>query len=209
MTIISKEINISETMTSKRESGKNRVKMKSSTFELSTPLTEEKIKKLKAGDIVYLSGTILGARDAAHKRFVETINSRQKLPVDLKNSTIFYVGPSPTPPGKKSGSIGPTTSARMDNLTEPLLKQGLKVMIGKGTRSDRIKELLKKYKSVYLVLVGGISAYLSTKVKNIKPIAYQDLGAEAVYEIEVENLPLFVAYDIYGVDIFESALLVE
>lgn len=186
--------------------------MKNSTqniYRLSTPLTEEKIKKLKAGDTVYLSGTILGARDAAHKRIVENIISGKKLPVNLKNSTIFYTGPSPTPPGKKSGSIGPTTSSRMDNLTEPLLKEGLKATIGKGRRSNVLMELLKNYKSVYLVLAGGISAYLSTKVKGIKAIAYNDLGPEAIYEIEIENLPLFVAYDIYGGDIFESALLVE
>ncbi len=183
--------------------------MSSNTYRLSTPLTEEKIKKLKAGDIIYLSGTIFGARDAAHKRIVEAISCRKKLPFDLKDSTIFYVGPSPTPPGKKSGSIGPTTSARMDNLTEPLLKQGLKAMIGKGSRSNEIKELLKKYKSIYLVSIGGISAYLSTKVRTISTIAYSDLGAEAVHEIEVKDLPLFVAYDVYGGDIFESALLVE
>ncbi|MFZ3085613.1 MAG: FumA C-terminus/TtdB family hydratase beta subunit [Candidatus Hydromicrobium sp.] len=183
--------------------------MSGNTYRLSTPLTEEKIRKLKAGDTVYLSGIILGARDAAHKRIVEAIRYHKKLPFDLKNKTVFYVGPSPTPPGKKSGSIGPTTSARMDNLTEPLLKAGLKAMIGKGRRSDKIKELLKKYKSIYLVSVGGISAYLSTKVKDIKIIAYSDLGAEAVHEIVVEDLPLFVAYDIYGGDIFESALLVE
>ncbi|MBA7558724.1 Fumarate hydratase class I, anaerobic [subsurface metagenome] len=183
--------------------------MSGNTYRLSTPLTEEKIRKLKAGDTVYLSGIMLGARDAAHKRIVEAIRHHKKLPFDLKNKTVFYVGPSPTPRGKKSGSIGPTTSARMDDLTEPLLKTGLKAMIGKGRRSDKIKELLKKYKSVYLVSVGGISAYLSTKVKDIKIIAYSDLGAEAVHEIVVKDLPLFVAYDIYGGDIFESALLVE
>jgi len=183
--------------------------MSSNTFRLSTPLIEEKIRKLKAGDTIYLSGTIFSARDAAHKRIIEDIRCHKKLPFDLKNNTIFYAGPSPTPPGKKSGSIGPTTSARMDNLTEPLLKAGLKAMIGKGRRSDKIKELLKKYKSVYLVSVGGISAYLSTKVKDIKIIAYGNLGAEAVHKIVIEDFPLFVAYDIYGGDIFDSALLVE
>jgi len=183
--------------------------MMSNSFKLSTPLTDEKIKKLKAGDIVYLNGTIMGARDAAHKRFVEAINSNKELPVDLRDSIIFYVGPSPTPPGKKSGSIGPTTSSRMDSLTEPLLKKGLKATIGKGKRSKNIKELLKKYKAVYFVMIGGISAYLSTKVRNIKAIAYHDLGAEAVYEIEVKDLPLFVAYDIYGGDIFDTARRIE
>jgi fumarate hydratase subunit beta len=173
----------------------------------STPLTEEKIKELRAGDIVYLSGTIFGARDAAHKRIIEAIEQSKKLPIDLKDATLFYTGPAPTPPGKKSGSIGPTTSARMDDLTEPLLKYGVKAMIGKGKRSGALKELLKKYKSVYLVSVGGVSAFLSTKVKDIRVIAYTDLGAEAIHEIEVEDLPLFVAYDIYGGDIFESALV--
>ncbi len=176
---------------------------------LSTPLTEEKIKELKAGDIIYLSGTLFSARDAAHKRIIEAIKHGKKLPVDLKDATLFYTGPAPTPPGKKSGSIGPTTSARMDNLTEPVLKCGVRAMIGKGKRSGALKELLEKYKSVYLVSLGGVSAFLSTKVKNIRVVAYADLGAEAIHEIEVKDLPLFVAYDIYGGDIFESALLVE
>lgn len=183
--------------------------MNTNTHRLSTPLTGEKIKKLKAGDMVYLSGTIYGARDAAHSRITDSIKDGKRLPIDLKDNTIFYVGPSPTPPGKKSGSIGPTTSARMDNLTEPLLKKGLRAMIGKGRRSKRIKELMQKYRSVYLVSIGGISAYLSTKVEEIKTTAYSDLGAEAVYKIKVKDFPLFVAYDIYGGDIFDSALLKE
>jgi len=183
--------------------------MNTNTYRLSTPLAEEKIKKLKAGDIIYLSGTIYGARDAAHRRIIDAVRNGENLPLDLKDKTIFYVGPSPTPPGKKSGSIGPTTSARMDSFTEPLLELGLKAMIGKGRRSKKIKELVKIYRSVYLVSVGGISAYLSTKVEAIKAIAYSDLGAEAIYEIKVKDFPLFVAYDIYGGDIFEAALLKE
>ena len=185
------------------------LEMNSNTHKLSTPLTEEKIKKLKAGDTVYLSGTIYGARDAAHRRIAAAIRSGSSLPLDLKDNTIFYVGPSPTPPSKISGSIGPTTSARMDNLTEPLLAKGLKAMIGKGRRSTKIKRLLKKHKSVYLTSVGGVSAYLSTKVTEIKAVAYSDLGTEAIHEITVKDFPLFVAYDIYGGDIFDSALLKE
>jgi fumarate hydratase subunit beta len=183
--------------------------MDTNTHRLSTPLTGEKIKKLKAGDMVYLSGTVYGARDEAHRRIIDSIKDGKRPPIELKDNTIFYVGPSPTPPGKKSGSIGPTTSARMDDLTEPLLKKGLRAMIGKGRRSQRIKELLQKYRSVYLVSIGGISAYLSSKVKEIKTTAYNDLGAEAVYKIKVKDFPLFVAYDIYGGDIFDSALLKE
>ena len=181
--------------------------MKNSTYKLKTPLTEDKIKRLNAGDLVYLSGTIYGARDMAHNRIVGAIKNKKSLPVDLKDITVFYVGPSPTPPGKKSGSIGPTTSARMDGLTEPLLNKGLRAMIGKGKRSDRLKGLLKN-RAVYFVSVGGIAAFLASRVENIETIAYKDLGAEAVFKIEVRDFPLFVAYDLHGGDIFEEALLV-
>lgn len=182
--------------------------MKNNTYKLKTPLTTDKIKMLNAGDLVYLSGTLFGARDMAHNRIIKAIKNKLTLPVDLKDITIFYVGPSPTPPGKKSGSVGPTTSARMDDLTEPLLKRGMRAVIGKGKRSDRLKDLLKKNKAVYFVSVGGISAYLASRVESIKTIAYEDLGTEAVHEIEVTDFPLFVAYDIHGGDIFKEALLV-
>ena len=180
--------------------------MKNSTYRLKTPLTEDKIKILDAGDLVYLSGTIYGARDMAHNRMDGAIKNKQALPVDLKDITVFYVGPSPTPPGKKSGSVGPTTSARMDGLTEPLLDKGMRAMIGKGKRSEKFKGLIKN-RGVYFVAVGGIAAYLASKVESIKAIAYEDLGAEAVFKIEVKDFPLFVAYDLHGGDIFEEALL--
>lgn len=176
---------------------------------INLPLTEEKIKELRAGDIVLLSGTVYGARDMAHQRLVSAINNNKELPIDLRGSTIFYVGPAPTPPGRNSGSLGPTTSIRMDNLTEPLLKKGVKATIGKGARTKKFRKLLEKYKAVYLVAIGGIAAYLSTKVKEIKKIAYSDLEAEAIYRIELDKFPLFVAYDIYGGDIFEHARLKE
>jgi len=176
---------------------------------LTTPLTGEKIKGLKAGDLVLLSGKVYGARDMAHRRITESIKKGKPLPLNLKNSTIFYVGPSPTPPGKTSGSVGPTTSARMDGLTEPLLKKGLKAMIGKGARGSQFKGLLKKYCAVYFVALGGTAAYLSTRIKKIEQIAYHDLGAEAIHSLQLENFPLFVAYDVYGGDIFEQALRME
>jgi fumarate hydratase subunit beta len=176
---------------------------KVSTHHLDTPLSENKIKKFRAGDILYLSGTIYGARDAAHKRMLSQIKEGKDLPIDLKDITIFYVGPSPTPPGKNSGSVGPTTAARMDPVTEPLLALGLKAMIGKGRRSDGLKELCVRYKAVYLVAVGGIAAYLSSKVTAIETIAYEDLGPEAIHRIQVKDFPLFVAYDIYGGDIYK------
>ena len=173
---------------------------------LNTPLTAEKIKLLRSGDTVLLSGRVYGARDAAHKRIVESIKKKEPLPIDLKDSTIFYVGPCPAPPGKASGSIGPTTAARMDGLTAPLLKKGLKAMIGKGARSSRLKANLKKYQAVYFTAVGGIAAYLAERVKKIEPIAYKDLGAEALYMMDLAEFPLFVAYDAYGGDIFAEAL---
>ncbi len=178
-------------------------------YRLSTPLKQKDILKIRAGDEILLSGIIYGARDAAHKRIVEQIRDGSPLPFDLDSSTIFYVGPSPTPPGKASGSIGPTTSARMDALTEPLLQKGANVLIGKGSRDKKIKKMLQKYKAVYLVAIGGISALSAEKVHSIKPIAYKDLGPEAVYRICVKELPLFAAYDACGGDIFEDALLKE
>jgi len=158
---------------------------------MDTPLKEEKIKMLRSGDLVYLSGTIYGARDAAHKRMVDSINAGRPLPIKLKDATIFYVGPSPTPPGRRSGSIGPTTAARMDGLTKPLLELGLRAMIGKG--------------KLYFSAPGGTAAYLSSKICSIESFAYRDLGAEAIYKIKVKDFPVFVAYDIYGGDIFEEA----
>ena len=173
------------------------------SIKLKTPLDPKQISNLKTGDIVSLSGTIIGARDAAHKRMILAIKNGEKLPLDLKNATIFYLGPSPTPPGKVCGSIGPTTSARMDSYAEPLLKVGLKAMIGKGKRSNKLKEILKKYGAIYFVAPGGVAAYLSKKVKKIDAIAYQDLGHETIYSLFVEDFPLIVAYDIFGGDIFK------
>jgi fumarate hydratase subunit beta len=177
-------------------------KKESKSLILNTPLTLEKITPLKAGDMVFLSGTVFGARDMAHKRIIESIKNKINLPISLKDETIFYLGPSPTPPGKISGSIGPTTSTRMDELTEPLLKEGLRAMIGKGRRSENFKNLLVKYKAVYFIAPGGVAAYLSTKVKKIEQITYKDLGPEAIYRLEIVDFPLVVAGDTYGDDIF-------
>lgn len=174
------------------------------TVVLKTPLDFKDIQKLKAGDIVSLSGRIFSARDAVHKRIVSAIAEGIKLPVELEGQTIMYLGPSPTPPGKTSGSIGPTTSARMDEFTEPLLKKGLKAAIGKGARSDKTKELFFKHGAVYFAACGGVGAYLAQKVMKIEPVAYPDLGPEAIYMLEVKDFPLIVAYDIHGGDIFKQ-----
>ena len=176
-------------------------------YKLETPLTVEKIKNIKAGDEVLLSGEIYGARDAAHKRFVSAIKDNKKIPINLNDSVIFYVGPSPTPFGKVSGAVGPTTSARMDRFMEPLLKKGLRATIGKGDRSTKTKELMKKYNSIYFIAPGGISALLASKILEIKPIAYEDLGPEAVFKIKIKDFPLFAAYDLCGNDIFAEARL--
>ena len=176
-------------------------------YRLETPLSAEKIKNIKAGDEILLSGEVYGARDAAHKRFAEAIEKNRELPIDLNDSVIFYVGPSPTPPGRKSGAAGPTTSARMDIFMEPLLKKGLRATIGKGDRSIQAKKLMKKYSSVYFIAPGGISALLASKIIEIKPIAYEDLGPEAVFKIKIKDFPLFAAFDLYGNDIFEHARL--
>ena len=170
--------------------------------KIMVPIDENTLKDLKAGDVVSLSGTLIGARDAAHRRIVDSIKKGVPLPFEIKDNIIFYLGPTPTPPGKSSGSIGPTTSARMDDLTEPLLKKGLRATIGKGKRSENIKKLFQEYKAVYFIAPGGVAAYLAQKVKSIKTIAYPDLGPEAIYELEVEDLPLIVAYDLCGGDIF-------
>ena len=176
-------------------------------FKLETPLSIEKIKNIKAGDEILLSGEIFGARDAAHKRFATAIRENKKLPINLNDSVIFYVGPSPTSPGEDSGAVGPTTSARMDLFMEPLLKKGLRATIGKGDRSKEAKVLMKKYNSIYFIAPGGISALLASKILEIKPVAYEDLGPEAVFRIIVKDFPLFAAYDLYGNDIFADARL--
>jgi fumarate hydratase subunit beta len=171
---------------------------------LKTPLRPGDIQKLKAGDVVSLSGRIFSARDAAHKRILSAIAEGIELPIGIAGQTIFYLGPSPTPPGKASGSIGPTTSARMDEFTEPLLEKGLKAAIGKGARSEKTRGLFLKHGAVYFVACGGIGAYLAQKVEKIEPVAYPDLGPEAIYMLEVKDFPLIVAYDTHGGDIFKK-----
>lgn len=162
---------------------------------LKLPVDRNELCNLRAGDWVTLSGTILVARDQAHMRLVKTINDNDTLPVNLKDQAVFYAGPILKGDG---AIIGPTTSARMDSLTEPLLKKGLAVMIGKGARSPQITQMAKQYSAVYLMTVGGAAAFLSQFVKRAKIIAYGDLGAEALYRLEVEDFPALVAIDCEG-----------
>lgn len=172
--------------------------------KLIMPLTTEDILDLKAGEMVELRGVIYTGRDAAHKRFINAIENGEELPFNPEGQGIYYVGPTPSKPGEVIGSAGPTTSYRMDDLTVPLLERGLKVMIGKGKRSEKVVEGMKKYKAVYLAAIGGAGAYISDSIKECEVIAYDDLGAEAVRKLRVENLKLTVAIDSEGNNIYEE-----
>lgn len=167
-------------------------------IKVITPIQSDVIEKMHAGDIVFISGMIYTGRDAAHKRLVEALEKGEKLPIDLKDQVIYYVGPTPAKPGRPIGSCGPTSSYRMDKYSPSLMRIGLKVMIGKGDRSDDFIEEMKKQKAIYLQAVGGAGALLSRKVKTSKVVLYEDLGAEAIYQLEVEDFPAIVTYDIYG-----------
>ena len=173
-------------------------------IEIRAPCKNDDIEKLVCGDIIKLSGVIYTARDAAHKRMIDAINNNEKLPFDVDGSGIYYVGPSPNKKNQVIGSAGPTTSYRMDDLTVPLLERGLKVMIGKGKRSEEVINSMIKNKAVYLAAIGGAGAYISNTIKKCEVIAYEDLGPEAVRKLEVEDLQLIVAIDCYGNNIYEK-----
>lgn len=170
-------------------------------IKLMTPLSNEDIKKLKAGDAVYITGIIYTGRDAAHKRLVEAINSGQELPFKLESNVIYYVGPTPAKPGQAIGSAGPTSSYRMDPYSATLMTQGLTVMIGKGPRSEEFKKDLVKNEGIYLSAVGGAAALISQSIKEAEVILYEDLGAEAIYKLYVEDFPAIVTYDAHGNDL--------
>lgn len=172
--------------------------------KITTPLTDEIIEQLHAGDMVEITGTIYVGRDAAHKRMVAALDAGEELPFDPKGQIIYYMGPSPARPGRPIGSAGPTTSYRMDPYTPRLLEQGLKGMIGKGERSPEVKEALKKHRAVYFAATGGAAALIADSIKEAVVIAYEDLGAEALLKLRVENFPAIVVNDIYGGDAYEE-----
>ena len=161
-------------------------------MKLTTEELINNIDKFSAGDRIELSGTIYTARDQAHKRLVELLDSGKQLPVDLKNACIYYCGPCPNAPDKIVGSCGPTTSSRMDVYTPKLLDNGVKILIGKGKRSDAVVESIKKNKAIYLLATGGVGALIAERVKSFKLIAFEDLGPEAIYEIVIKDFPLIV-----------------
>jgi fumarate hydratase subunit beta len=172
--------------------------------KVQLPLTDESIKDLHAGDNVLLNGVIYVARDAAHKRLVEALDKGQPLPFDIQGQTIYYMGPSPAKPGQVIGAAGPTTSGRMDSYSPRLMREGLKGMIGKGNRTKPVKEAMMKYKAVYFAAIGGAGALIAKGIKKSDVIAYEELGAEAIRRLEVENFPVTVINDIYGKDLYED-----
>lgn len=173
---------------------------------LHTPLEERNILGLEAGDQVLLSGTIVTARDEAHRRMSRAIEEGQELPIDLTEAIIFYAAPTPTPPGRVIGSIGPTTSGRMDLYTPLLIEKGLRVMIGKGVRSPAVKEAMRRHGAVYFGAPGGVAALLARSIRSARVIAFEDAGPEAMMELEVVDFPLVVINDNRGGDLYEMVL---
>ncbi|MBQ8682136.1 MAG: Fe-S-containing hydro-lyase [Selenomonadales bacterium] len=173
-------------------------------IRITTPLTEDQSRKLKAGDSVLITGKIYSARDAAHKAMTEALARGEKLPIDWTNKIVYYLGPTPAKPGNPIGSAGPTTSGRMDAYTPTMLDQGIKGMIGKGTRKPEVIEAMKKNGTVYFVAVGGAAALISKCIKKYTVLAYPELGPEAVAELEVEDFPAIVAIDCEGNNYYEE-----
>ena len=179
-------------------------KKKAESLKIISPLRERDIAKLTAGTKVLISGIVYTARDAAHRRLVAALEKGEELPFDIAGQTIYYMGPSPTRPGRIIGSAGPTTSGRMDIFTPRLLAAGLKGMIGKGPRSAEVREAIGQYKAIYFVTTGGASALLAGAIKQVEPVAYEDLGAEAILRLQIEDFPAVVANDIFGSDLYEQ-----
>jgi len=174
--------------------------------KITPPLTDEMVKDLRAGDEILITGTIYTGRDAAHKRLVDLIDKGENLPIDIEGQIIYYVGPAPSKPGQVINSAGPTTSYRMDPYAPKLIKKGLKGMIGKGARGDNVVDAMKKNSAVYFAATGGAAALISEAIKKVEIVAYDDLGTEAIRKLEVENLPVTVAQDCHGNNLFKQGM---
>lgn len=173
---------------------------------INTPITEDVTADLKSGDYVYITGTMYVARDAAHKRMIEALDRGEELPIDIKDATIYYMGPSPAREGRPIGSAGPTTATRMDKYAPTLLDLGQKAMIGKGKRSKEVIDAMIRNKAVYFAAVGGAGALLSKCIKESEVICYDDLGAEAIRKLYVEDFPAIVVIDRDGNNLYEEAV---
>ncbi len=178
--------------------------MENKRIEITTPFTDDIIKSLKAGDMVYISGIVYTARDAAHKKMCELLDRGEIMPFDFNGAAIYYAGPCPPKPGKPIGSVGPTTSGRMDLYTPKLIEQGLKVMIGKGLRSKEVVDSIVKHNGIYFAAIGGAAALMGKCVEKAEIIAYEELGTEAVRQLIVNKLPVIVAIDSYGNNMYEE-----
>jgi fumarate hydratase subunit beta len=174
----------------------------SEPIRLKTPFRDEEVEKLRRGDRVLISGVVYTGRDAAHKRLIDLLKAGKALPFDIRGQVIYYVGPAPAKPGQILGSAGPTTSYRMDAYSPTLIEKGLKGMIGKGMRSEAVKEAMKKFKAVYFAATGGAGALLAKRVKKVEIVAYEDLGPEAIRRLEVEDFPVIVVNDVKGNDLY-------
>ena len=178
----------------------------SKTVKLQAPLNDADVEQLAAGDQVFISGVVYTARDSAHKRLLAMLAAGEPLPVDFKGQILYYVGPSPAPPGRVIGAAGPTTSSRMDAYTPTLLGLGLKAMIGKGQRSPEVLEAIQKYKAVYLAATGGAGALISRCIKAAQVVAFPELGPEAIHRLEVEDFPAIVINDTKGRDLYQEGI---
>ncbi|MDT8860860.1 Fe-S-containing hydro-lyase [Alkalihalobacillus sp. MEB130] len=174
--------------------------------QITTPLTYEKVKELQAGDLVSITGTIYSARDAAHKNLVESLQAGEDLPIDLVDQVIYYAGPTPAKPGKVIGSCGPTTSGRMDAYSPTLIAQGLRGMIGKGSRSKEVIEAMKEHGAVYFAAIGGAAALIADTIKSVDIVAFPELGPEAIRRMKVESYPCIVAVDCNGNDLYKMGV---
>jgi len=178
----------------------------SDVIKLTTPLSDADVEKLNIGDRVEITGIIYTGRDAAHKRLVELVKEGKELPFDIKGQIIYYVGPSPAPPGRPVGAAGPTTSYRMDPYAPVLIEAGLKGMIGKGARNQEVIEAMMRFKAVYFAAIGGAGALMAKSIKSAEVIAYPELGPEAVRKLEVVNFPVVVVNDVRGNDLYREGV---
>jgi fumarate hydratase subunit beta len=173
---------------------------------IQAPLDDDAVKELRVSDIVLISGTMYAARDAAHANIKKIVDNMEDFPFDTRGQLLYYMGPSPAPPGKVVGAAGPTTSSRMDPYTGAVLSLGFRGFIGKGRRGPEVKKLLAEHRAVYMATFGGAAAYLGRKILKLEPVLFEDLGPEAFFRMEVEDFPAIIVNDIYGGDLYDSAL---